>query len=225
MREMHSLVSPGYSRLETGKRYSAALADSYDCRDYSPERQMCFNDLMGKLAVKQGVNGSLVLMAAAALIACGGNDKGAAPDTTAAAVQASSAPAGSTAAATPSAPSGGASAMAVTGKTIDVKMVGDAKGYRFEPANFSVKVGDGARFTNVSGGPHEVTFWPDSIPAGVAAQLSANMPNTIAPLTGPLLTAPNQAYVVSFAGLKPGVYHYYCTPHLALGMKGVITVQ
>lgn len=125
----------------------------------------------------------------------------------------------------PSATSGGGSAMAVTGKTIDVKMVGDAKGYRFEPANFSIKVGDGARFTNVSGGPHDVTFWPDSIPSGVAAQLSANMPNTTAPLTGPLLTAPNQTYVVSFAGLKPGVYHYYCTPHLALGMKGVITVQ
>lgn len=51
------------------------------------------------------------------------------------------------------------------------------------------------------------------------------MPNTMSPLTGPLLSAPNQTYVVSFAGLKPGVYHYYCTPHLALGMTGVITVQ
>ncbi len=186
---------------------------------------MRFNELMGRLTVKHGANGSLLLMAAAALVACGGNDKGAARDTSAAAAPASDTAVGSTAATTPSATSGSASAIAVTGKTIDVKMVGDAKGYRFEPANFSVKVGDGARFTNVSGGPHEVTFWPDSIPAGVAAQLSANMPNTMAPLTGPLLTAPNQTYVVSFAGLKPGVYHYYCTPHLALGMKGVITVQ
>ncbi len=196
-------------------------------RPYGPftEIQMSFNDLMGKLAAKRGVNGSLLLMAAAALVACGGNDKGAAPDTSAAAAPASNTAAGSTTVATPSATSGGGSAMAVTGKTIDVKMIGDAKGYRFEPANFSVKVGDGARFTNVSGGPHDVTFWADSIPAGAAAQLSANMPNTMAPVTGPLLTTPNQTYVVSFAGLKPGVYHYYCTPHLALGMRGVITVQ
>ncbi len=186
---------------------------------------MRFNELMGRLTVKHGASSSLRLMAAAALVACGGNDKGATPDTTAAAAPAGSANAGSTAVTTPSAPTGGGSAMAVTGKTIDVKMIGDAKGYRFEPANFSVKVGDGARFTNVSGGPHDVTFWPDSIPAGVATQLGANMPNTMAPLTGPLLTTPNQTYVVSFAGLKPGVYHYYCTPHLALGMKGVITVQ
>ena len=115
--------------------------------------------------------------------------------------------------------------MPITGKTIDVKMVGDAKGYRFEPANFTVKVGDGANFINVSGGPHQVTFWADSIPAGQAAQLTANMPNTTASLIGPLVITPNQTYIVSFAGLKPGVYHYYCTPHLAMGMKGTVTVQ
>ncbi len=157
---------------------------------------MRFNDLTGKLAVKRGANGSLLLIVASALVACGGNDKGAVPDTAAAAASASSTPAGSTAATTPSATSGGGSAMALTGKTIDVKMVGDAKGYRFEPANFTVKVGYGARFTNVSGGPHDVTFWPDSMPVGAAAQLNANMPNTMTSLTGPLLTAPNQTYVV-----------------------------
>lgn len=163
------------------------------------------------------------------LAACGGGENRSAD--TAAAPAATTTPAGTTSTATT--PAAGAStgaassgtAAAVTGTMHDVKMVGDAKGYRFEPANITVKVGDGIRFTNVSGGPHNVTFWPDSIPSGVASQLSANMPNTTAPLTGPLLTAPNQTYVVSFAGLKPGTYHFYCTPHLALGMKGVITVQ
>jgi plastocyanin len=51
------------------------------------------------------------------------------------------------------------------------------------------------------------------------------MPNTTSPLTGPLLINANDTYTVSFAGTKPGAYHFYCTPHLALGMKGVITVQ
>ena len=46
-----------------------------------------------------------------------------------------------------------------------------------------------------------------------------------APLAGALMTALNQAYVVSFAGLKPGINRYYCTPHLPLRMTGVITVQ
>lgn len=161
-----------------------------------------------------------------ALAACGGGEKKTA-DTTA---TTSMAPANSTATtASTTAPAAGAAAtgtaMPATGTTVDVKMLGDDKGYRFDPVSVTVKVGDAVKWTNVSGGPHNVTFWADSIPAGAAAQLGANMPNTMAPLTGPLLVNPNATYVVSFAGVKPGVYHYYCTPHLALGMKGTVTVQ
>lgn len=190
---------------------------------------MRLNDLTTALTSRRCVKASL-LLAASALTACGGNEnKGATTDTTAAkaVAPAAGAAAGSTTA-VPSATtptSGAGTAALVTGKTVDVKMVGDTKGYRFEPATFTVKVGDGARFTNVSGGPHNVTFWSDSIPAGTATQLGNNMPNTMGPLTGPLLTAPNQTYIVSFGGLKPGVYHFYCTPHLALGMRGVITIK
>lgn len=165
---------------------------------------MRINALFGKVAVTHGANGAHFLLVASALVACSGQDKGAPADTSAAVASASSPAVGSTAATPPAATSGGGTAMAITGKTIDVKMIGDAKGCRFEPANFSVKAGDGARFTNVSGGPHDVTFWQDSIPAGMATQLNANMPNTMSSLTGPLLVAPNQTYVVSFAGLKPG---------------------
>jgi plastocyanin len=169
----------------------------------------------------------LVLAASVmALGACGGGDKSAdsaakPADTTAAAAPAAAATAGG------AAPVSGAAAAAapITGKTIDVKMIGDAQGYRFDPSTITVKVGDGIKFTNVTGGPHNVTFWADSIPAGTAAQLGANMPNTTSPLTGPLLINANDSYTVSFAGLKAGSYHIYCTPHLALGMKGVVTVQ
>jgi plastocyanin len=51
------------------------------------------------------------------------------------------------------------------------------------------------------------------------------MAQTIAPLTGPLLPNPGQTYTISFGGAPAGTYHYYCTPHLALGMKGTVTVQ
>jgi plastocyanin len=104
-------------------------------------------------------------------------------------------------------------------------MLGDASGYRFNPTSLTIKRGDAVRFTNVSGGPHNVTFWPDSIPPGAQATLSANMPGTTAPLTGPLLLTPNQTYTVSFANVPAGTYKFYCTPHLALGMKAALQVQ
>lgn len=113
----------------------------------------------------------------------------------------------------------------ITGVTHDVRMVGDAKGYRFEPATLSIKAGDGVRWTMVSGGPHNVSFWPDSIPTGAAAQLAGAMAKQISPLVGPLLMQPNETYTISFGGASKGTYHYFCTPHLALKMYGTIAVQ
>jgi plastocyanin len=104
-------------------------------------------------------------------------------------------------------------------------MIGDASGYRFVPATVTIKAGDTVRWTNVSGGPHNVTFWSDSIPTSAAARLQASMTQPISPLSGPLLAAPNATYSVSFAGLSAGTYSYYCMPHLALGMKARVIVE
>ena len=127
------------------------------------------------------------------------------------------------AATTPAAPAGAAAA--ITGTTHEVKMVGDEKGYRFEPADITVKAGDGIKFTMVSGGPHNVAFDPATIPADVKGQLSANMPNQQGELSSPLFSNPNESYTISFANIKPGQYPFHCTPHLAMNMKGTITVQ
>ena len=59
-------------------------------------------------------------------------------------------------------------------------MIGDEKGYRFEPANITVKQGDGIKFTMVSGGPHNVAFDAAAIPAAGKDQLAANIPNAAA---------------------------------------------
>ena len=127
------------------------------------------------------------------------------------------------AATTPAAPAGAAAA--ITGTTHEVKMVGDEKGYRFEPANITVKAGDGIKFTMVSGGPHNVAFDPATIPADVKPQLSANMPNQQGELSSPLFSNAGENYIISFANVKPGQYPFHCTPHLAMGMKGTVTVQ
>jgi len=113
----------------------------------------------------------------------------------------------------------------ITGTTHTVNMVGDATGYRFEPNAITIKAGDGINFVNVSGGPHNVAADPAKIPDDVEPTLSANMPNQMSPLSGPLLMNTNEAYLVSFAGIKPGTYELNCTPHLAMGMIIKVTVQ
>ena len=125
----------------------------------------------------------------------------------------------------PSANAPAANAPAGTGKTHDVKMVLEGSKYKYDPETLTIQSGDVVRYYNTSGGPHNVSFWADSIPSGAADALKKNMPNQMAPLEGPLLTEPNAVYEVSFAGAPKGEYKYYCLPHLALGMKAKLTVQ
>ena len=111
------------------------------------------------------------------------------------------------------------------GPVVEVNMTGAGTVFKFEPAVITVPVGGTARFINVTGGPHNVAFYPDSIPAGAADLLNAAMANRMDNLAGPFLINPNDRYDVSFAGLPAGVYKGFCTPHLALGMKFTLTVQ
>src|SRR6476661_6074644 len=118
-----------------------------------------------------------IALAASAVVlgACAGGDKGAG-DTSAVAVDTSAAAAPAAAAPAAAAPAGGtATAAPITGKTVEVKMIGDAQGYRFDPANITIKAGDGIKFTVVSGGPHNVAFDPATVPADQKGQLDANM--------------------------------------------------
>lgn len=109
--------------------------------------------------------------------------------------------------------------------THEVKMVQVGEAYRFQPASLTVRPGDRVRFVNVSGGPHNVAFDAGKIPDAAEKQLAANRPDPIAPLSGALLTKPGESYTVSFAGVPPGAYPFSCMPHLAMGMKGVVTVR
>jgi plastocyanin len=118
-----------------------------------------------------------------------------------------------------------AAAPAAGGATHDVNMVLEGSSYKYVPEQLTIKAGDQVRFHNVSGGPHNVSFWADSIPSGAADPLKAGMPDQMAPLEGQLLTEPNAVYTVNFANAPTGEYKYYCLPHLALGMKAKITVQ
>lgn len=173
--------------------------------------------------------GIALLAGTALLSACGGEK--AATDTAAANAAAASAttppiaPAATTPAADVPAAVGAVAAAPATGTTHDVKMLGDQTGYKFEPANLTIKKGDAVKFIMVSGGPHNVAF-QGVTDAAAKSQLDANMSGAkMGELSSPMVMAPNEAYVVSFANVPAGAYAFTCTPHAAMNMKGVITVQ
>ncbi len=168
--------------------------------------------------------GFAVAVGAITLGACAGGEKKPA-DTTHVAVDTTAAST-TTTTGTSTTTSGAGTMAPITGKTHEVKMLGDAKGYRFEPANLTVKQGDGIKFVVVGGGPHNVAFDPATIPADVKGQLDANMgTDKMGELSSNMKMNPGESVTVSFGNIKPGQYPFHCTPHLALNMKGVITVQ
>lgn len=86
--------------------------------------------------------------------------------------------------------------------------------FAYEPAQVTVVVGDTVRFIQASAFPHNVEFIDP--PAG--SQLGSAR-------VGPYLLKKQQAYdVVIDARFVTGSYRYNCTPHVALGMAGALTV-
>ena len=151
----------------------------------------------------------LVGSAALVLAACGGGEKQAAQP-----------------AADAAAPAAPAAAPAGAGASHTVMLDFDGTTYKFVPDALTIKVGDKVVFTNKAGGPHNIQFYADSIPAASKAALDAAMPGEkLGELNGPLLVAEGETYEISFAGLAPGLYKLTCTPHQAMNMHMAITVQ
>ena len=158
---------------------------------------------------------SFALVASAFVVmACGGGSE----QTTDTSAAAPAAGAATTPAATPGA------LAPITGTTHEVQMIGDATGYKFVPENLTIKAGDGVKWTLVSGPPHNVAF--QNVPAAAKSQLMANMTDQgSGELSSKMFMAVGEGMTMSFANVAAGKYDYVCTPHLAMGMKGSITVQ
>jgi plastocyanin len=118
---------------------------------------------------------------------------------------------------------GGAAAPAVH----QVRMlVTDSGEYLYRPDRLTIRPGDRVRWINESGGPHNVAFIPDSVPAGALPVLNAAMADRLGgqDLVGPLLSDDGAVYEISFAGAPEGTYAYVCTPHEMVGMRATLTV-
>jgi plastocyanin len=153
---------------------------------------------------------SVALVASAIMFAaCGGSETTPATDAAAPAVEAAP-----------------ATLAPATGTVHEIKMVGDDKGYRFEPAALTIKTGDAVKFVAVSGFPHNVAFNGATLSATVKAQLDANFGiGRAGELMSAMYVTANEGFTLSFANIPAGSYEFNCTPHLAMNMKGVITVQ
>ncbi|MFL5542505.1 MAG: plastocyanin/azurin family copper-binding protein [Longimicrobiaceae bacterium] len=107
----------------------------------------------------------------------------------------------------------------------EVRMIMRGETARFDPATLTIHPGDRVRFVVVSGAPHNVSFDPEKVPADVRRALAAAMPNQLQPLAGPLLLNAGDSYTISFAGVKPGRYEFFCMPHVGMQMKGTVVVR
>jgi plastocyanin len=116
-----------------------------------------------------------------------------------------------------------AAAPAATGKTHDVSMEFDGKTYKYVPDQLTIGPNDVVKYHNKSGGPHNVSFWEDSIPKGAASHIV--VPEPIGPLASKLAVAPDEVLEVKFNDAPKGDYKFYCTPHVAFAMKGKLSVQ
>lgn len=93
-------------------------------------------------------------------------------------------------------------------ETVTIKMGSDSGLLAFDPANVTIKPGDTVKFVNNKLPPHNVVFSSDAVTSHKA-----------------LMLAPGESFDVSFDGVAPGTYDYYCEPHRGAGMVGKITVE
>lgn len=102
---------------------------------------------------------------------------------------------------------------AYAAETKEVKMGTDSGGLQFVPAKVSICKGDSVNWINNKGGPHNVVFDEDNIPAGVS-QEKISMEDQ--------LGEPGETYKMQFD--VAGEYGYYCEPHRGAGMEATLTV-
>lgn len=108
---------------------------------------------------------------------------------------------------------GTVNAPAYAAETKNVKMGNDAGGLKFEPEKISICKGDSVKWTNNKGGPHNVVFDEDNIPAGVD-QEKISMSDQ--------LGEEGATFTMSFD--TSGTYGYYCEPHRGAGMQATLIV-
>jgi plastocyanin len=99
-----------------------------------------------------------------------------------------------------------------TGRIIEIQLMSDEQGNRFEPAKVEAHPGDVLRFTLTSG-VHNISFTPQS-----------NEGKAKLPPASEMLQLPGQTLDIP-VNFAPGHYSFQCDPHALLGMLGTLEVE
>lgn len=100
----------------------------------------------------------------------------------------------------------------------------DKEVYRFSPARVTARPGDVLLFKTVSGSPHSIVFEGASISGPAHEALNGSMSRRTGDLSSPLLTPNGSEYRIVVPALPPGRYEFFCLPHRAYDMRGVLQV-
>ncbi len=102
-------------------------------------------------------------------------------------------------------------------RTFVVSLKDDGNQMRFDPARIEVRRGDIVRFVQEGAVPHNVQFVRNSAPA--EAEIGEYW-------VGPYMTRVGESYeVVIDERFADGEYEWACTPHVAMGMTGMLVVE
>jgi plastocyanin len=96
--------------------------------------------------------------------------------------------------------------------------------YRFSPARVTARPGDVLLFKTVRGSPHSVVFEGAGLSGPAHEALNGAMTRRAGDLSSPLLTPDGAEYRVVVPALSAGRYEFFCLPHRAYDMRGVLQV-
>ena len=97
--------------------------------------------------------------------------------------------------------------------------------FRFSPARVTARPGDVLLFRAVSGTPHSIVFEGRGLSGAAREALNGALGRRSADLSSPLLTPDGAEYRIVVPALPPGRYEFFCLPHRAYDMRGVLQIS
>jgi plastocyanin len=97
--------------------------------------------------------------------------------------------------------------------------------FRFSPARVTARPGDVLLFRAVSGTPHSIVFEGKALSGSAREALNGALSRRSGDLSSPLLSPDGAEYRIVVPALPPGRYEFFCLPHRAYDMRGVLQIS
>jgi plastocyanin len=97
--------------------------------------------------------------------------------------------------------------------------------FRFSPAQVTARPGDVLLFRAVTGTPHSIVFESGGLSGPAHEALNGALSRRSGDLSSPLLTPNGAEYRMVVPALPRGRYEFFCLPHRAYDMRGVLQIS